>query len=288
MSGTALSTRETLTINNGTYYLDTTVPGAVQRAETFNTTGIGTAVNVFQPGDTYYVFFVYAKSSTHQKYQIYLGKNATAADIRAIQMQLNSLTIQPKFGTSQPWLTIDTSAVSTTGIVTVTVDFTQLKDGTLDTTNFPGNGLCQPRTFCQPSSGNPPLTCGSALSDTDPLVLANRHFKTQNDGVCKEWAVKDLDCPPQGCYGFSFTIPTTGFTADATLANPSPHRPAPLPFPSDDSKKDQGQPTWLVKFLGTAVPSDPSVQQCKYPKLPGTDCTVPDWVPVSGSVSKSK
>ncbi|MGH7058753.1 MAG: hypothetical protein ACREFH_00070 [Stellaceae bacterium] len=281
MSGTALSTRETLTVNNGTYYLDTTVPGDVQRAEKFNTTGIGTSVNVFQPGDTYFVFFVYAKPSTRQKYQIYLGENATAADIKAIQMRLDTLQIQPTFGTAQPWLTTDTSQVSTSGIVTVTVDFTQLKDGTLDTANFPGNGLCQPRTFCQPSSGMPPFTCDSALSDTDPLVLANSHFKDQNKRVCNDWAVKDLDCPPKGCYGFSFTIPGSGFSADATLDNPSPNRPAPLPFPSDDKDKDQGSPTWLVELLGTPVAPDPSTQQCRYPKLPGTDCPVPDWVPVS-------
>ncbi|MGH7060935.1 MAG: hypothetical protein ACREFH_11140, partial [Stellaceae bacterium] len=53
MSGTALSTRETLTLNNGTYYLDTTVPKTIQQTEPYNTQNggrsLGTFVNVFRP-----------------------------------------------------------------------------------------------------------------------------------------------------------------------------------------------------------------------------------------------
>jgi hypothetical protein len=110
------------------------------------------------------------------------------------------------------------------------------------------------------------------------LVKANPEIVKQANAVCKEWAVKDLDAPPKGAYGFSVTIPNTGFTADATLDRPSPHRPAPAPFPPDD--KNQGKPSWLVEFLGTTLtPDSKAGEQCNYSKLPGTDCAVPDWVP---------
>ena len=187
-------------------------------------------------------------------------------------MRLDTLNNQPDFPTTQPWLTTDTTQIATSGIISVTVDFTKLTDGTLDLTS--NNGLCQPRTFCTWNDTN--KTCGSALDPED------RNF-SQSVAVCKEWAVKDLDCPPAGCYGFSFTIPKTGFTADATLTNPSPHRPAPVAFPSD--AKNQGTPTWLVKFLQTTKSPDATNGSCHYTTLPSYpppgmgECTVPDWVP---------
>jgi cell migration-inducing and hyaluronan-binding protein len=283
MAGTAKLTRETLTVNNGTYYLDTTVPMAVQQMEKFNTQNGGqsstTSFNVFQPGDTYYVFFVYAKPTTRQTYQIYLGKNATASAIKSIQVRLDNLNNITNLG-DVPWLATDPSQVATSGILSVTADFTKLTDHSLDT--VPANGLCQPLTFCKASG----TTCGSALTDSDPLVIANPNIKQQADAICSQWAVKDLDCPPKGCYGFSFTIPGSGFdTTKTTISNPSPYRPAPMPFPATATNPDgskQGQPTWLAKFLITPVEPDAIGGQCHYDPtmLPGTTCTVPDWVPV--------
>jgi cell migration-inducing and hyaluronan-binding protein len=281
MAGTSLSTRETLTINNGTYYLDTTVPAMLQKSEVYNTENNGNSlnsfVNVFQPDTqinpnlkftgTYNVFFVYAKPTTRQTYLIYLGKDATAAAIKAIQVRLDNLTNQPDFPTTQPWLVVS-PVDANSGIVTVTVDFTKLTDNTLQV--IPDNGLCEPHTFCKATSGT---SCGSALALTDPLY-------SQSVAVCGQWAVKDLDCPPKGCYGFSITIPK-GFAPDATMANPSPHRPAPVAFPTD--ALNQGKPAWPVKFLGTTLNPDATGGQCHYSPmmLPGSSptCTVPDWVP---------
>ena len=197
---------------------------------------------------TYNVFFAYAKPTTRQTYLIYLGPNATAADIKAIQVRLDTLNNQPDFPTTQPWLTTDTTQIATSGIISVTVDFTKLTDGTLDLTS--NNGLCQPRTFCTWNDTN--KTCGSALDSNDPNF-------SQSVAVCKEWAVKDLDCPPAGCYGFSFTIPKTGFTADATLTNPSPHRPAPVAFPSTATI-----PTEQARHadLARQVPPDDEIAGC--------------------------
>ncbi len=89
--------------------------------------------------------------------------------------------------------------------------------------------------------------------------------------MCGSWAVKDLDFPKDGPWGFSFKLPK-GFTPDATLDNPSPHRPLPTMFPALVST---GKPDWLTKFEKTKTEPDQSKGECFYPalKVPGeTDC----------------
>ena len=63
MAGEDLSQRETLTINNGTYYVDTTVSLDTQNTENYTTTA-PKFLNVFKAGETYYMFFAYVKPST--------------------------------------------------------------------------------------------------------------------------------------------------------------------------------------------------------------------------------
>jgi cell migration-inducing and hyaluronan-binding protein len=277
MAGTAKSTRETLTINNGTYYIDTTVPLSIQTTEVYNTSGAGGGtlnknVNLFVANGTYDVFLAYAKPTTHQTYQIYLGTNASTANVQPIQFRLDTQQVTTPSG-ANPWLT---TKLATGGIVEVTVDFSKLPAGTLDPAS--ANGLCQPRTFCTGTT-----SCTGAVTPTDPLAIADPDIINQANAVCAQWAVKDLDCPPSGCYGFSFTIPSTGFIADATINNPSPHRPSPVSFPAT---AQTGKPDWLVKFVGTTLNPDATAGgQCHYTTLPtypppGTgECTVPDGVP---------
>jgi hypothetical protein len=288
MAGTAKITRETLTINNGTYYIDTTVPLSIQKTEVYNTSGPNggtknTFANSFLANATfpYRVFLAYAKPTTRQVYQIYLGTKATAANVQPIQFRLDTQAVT-SLG-AQPWLTTNTDQVASSGIVSVTVDFSKLPAGTLDPA--PANGLCQPRTFCTSTPGD--TSCVGKVQLTDPLAIADPDIINQANAVCAQWAVKDLDCPPTGCYGFSFTIPSTGFTADASIDNPSPHRPAPVSFPT--MADPLHQPDWRVKFVGTTLNPDATAGgQCHYPTLPTypappplkpNECIVPDWVP---------
>jgi hypothetical protein len=304
-----LGTRETLTVNNGLYYLDTAVPLKVQKdiykrndpqpptkissGENYNQqagpqASLDNAGNVFQPGETYYVFFLYAKNSTRQTYQIYVGKDPKGGSVMPARVEIPNTTLVPKSeGTSQPWVIPDTSTVMTDGIVSVTIDFSKLpKDDKTQKTELdpvPDNGLCQPSKFCTPTG----LQCGSKLADTDPAVLISTGLKSNAARACSTWAVKDLDCPPKGCLGFSFTLPDqTIFEADATVANPTPHRRQPVPFGEGVAVADQGLPNWAVKFFGTAVEPDHTAGQCHYSKLPsyvasGSECVTPDWVPVA-------
>jgi hypothetical protein len=267
MAGAAISQRETLTINNGTYYLDTTVSLNTQQTEPYTLLAPNARfLNVFTPNETYYVFFLYAKQSTKQTYQIYVGTGFDTTTLKAQQVNIDS-ALTPSTPTSSSWLKPDTSHVKTDGIIEVTVDFKGVTD--LDPT--PGNGLCQPHQFCK-QSGN---SCVSALAATDPLLVANPNLAAEAAAVCGQWAVKDLDCPAKGCFGFSFTIPSTSFTADSKY-----RRPDPKVFPT--TADTAHQPDWTTKFTRTSTAPDNGFTPingprpaCFYEKLPGTDCPVP-------------
>jgi cell migration-inducing and hyaluronan-binding protein len=71
MMGQSISQRSNLTANHGQYYIDTTVGLARQQQQV----GPVGNVNVFRAGQTYYVFLVFAKPTTMQTYQLYVGKD---------------------------------------------------------------------------------------------------------------------------------------------------------------------------------------------------------------------
>jgi len=272
MAGASIATRETLTVNNGTYYLDTTVPASVQYLENFNQqagpmNSMTNSVNEFRPGETYTVFFLYLKPQTTQSYQIYVGKDPKNGSVAAVQVPIPvapPLTPKPYTGTIS-FLTVDPSQVASTGIVKVTVDFSKVSTLLAPT---PANGLCQPRTFCQ-AGGTTGCTVNPAYAKSS-AVLVNPGLLAEAKKVCSEWAIKDLDCPKDGCLGFTFTLPAgTIFRADATLANPSPHRPAPTVFPTTADSKHL--PDWTTQFVRTTLPPDATPpSSCYYTKYPST------------------
>ena len=288
MAGENFYQRNTLTVNHGTYFIDTGVPREVQYGDvTKKPTVPGEpfnditpcdiddkdrckprSVNVFKAGETYYVFFLYAKQSTEQTYQIYVGKGFDTGTVMGVQVNLNvvPVSLAKTFPTRPGWLkAVDVKA----DILTVNVDFKGASD--LDPT---AGNLCQPKTFCQAKGDS----CVSALVNsgvnTDPLLTANPALEKEVNDVCGTWAFKDLDCPKDGCFGFSFKLPS-GFTTDATIAGPTRHRPAPNMFPTTSAS---GQPDWTAKFERTkTAPDNAQGGACFYKDLPGsTDCEVVD------------
>ena len=244
-------------------------------------------VNAFEGGQKYYVYFVYAKRTTKQTYQIYVGPGfSLTGDVEAVRAALPSLPV-PKFTTVTwpvTWKRNYNDAVACPpdnlkcGILSVTVDFAASQFENLDPRA--ANGLCQPHTFCSTAADAekaPGKECGCALKNDDPLVLAGGAlFKRECVHVCGTWAVKDLDFPKDGVWGFSFKLPggPSGFKPDATLANPSPHRPLPTMFPM---AAETGKPDWLTKFERTQTEPDTTKGECFYRtlKIPGeTDCPV--------------
>jgi hypothetical protein len=284
MAGTANYQRSILTVNGGTYYIDTNVSQTQQRnsralgidsdkASTYvecENKPIGNcqprSVNVFQGGQTYYVFFVYAKGSTQQTYQVYVGDGFDPqTDINMIRM-----TIQPAYTVvpETTWPTAWTRQLiagpdGKKNVLQVTVNMSPFK-AELNPT-VPLNGTCKPQSFCTPSGSS----CVCNLKPTDPRVIADPKLISTCTSTCGTWAVKDLDCPTAGCLGFSIKLPPV-FKADNSY-----HRPTPTPFPTTGS-------LWTAKLVRTTLPPDSTTpntaykaSSCYYPQIPGTDCPVP-------------
>jgi hypothetical protein len=300
MGGQSTYQRSTLTVNHGTYYLDTSVTKNTQRTEKFSTifpcdikkTGFcqPRSVNLFLKGQTYFMFFLYAKRATKQTYQIYVGPgfnfkpkpgSGDPSDLHATRATLNSLPVNKITNVDWPaaWTANYNDADAcknskpfslTCGILQITIDMKDQADLDLK----PKNGLCLPKTFCESADGNVGEgPCECALTTDDPLSKANAGILGECSRTCKVWAVRDLDFPPTGPLGFSFKMPND--PDDKSLA----HRPVPEFF--DTTKPDGIPPDWTTKFANTtAVPDEASGGACFYPKLPGTDaCPMPTVAP---------
>jgi hypothetical protein len=280
MSGFNIYQRHTLTLNGGTYYIDTSIPLNIQRSEPFTTTGAVRDVNVFEGGQTYYVFFLYTQPSTKQTYQIYVGNGFDRGTVKPVRANLKTAPIKFGVGDNSPtWLTV---VGVKDKVLTVTVDFSAYKDtlsglGELNPKKS-DNGLCGPKTFCKwekNDNGENTGRCVSNLADTDPQLAANVSLKNEVDAACRNWAVKDLDCPAKGCFGFSFTLDGSfNKKPDGTL-NEFPDwaaRPTPSKFPD-----------WTTRFVRTTTDPDNKSQpdknrnesECYYPKLPPDECKSP-------------
>ncbi len=219
MAGQGTGQRSTLAANNGVYYMDTTVSAERQSAPSVIPR---TSLNVFQPGGVYYTFLVFAKPSTTQTYQLYVGKSGfdKATDVWPIRADI--ATDPPVYkkaplpsGQLLPagW-SVDYD--QTTGVLQVTMSMA------LDDFRLPWQAArvdkCQPSSFC--AYDTKANACGCAVDANgrklDPLC---------QDAVCS-WAGNDPECPNGGCWGFAFKLPAS-FNTD-----PSPDpRPAPACFP---------------------------------------------------------
>jgi cell migration-inducing and hyaluronan-binding protein len=264
MAGADTGQRQTMTVNNGLYYLDTSVPEEIQQK-------VATHVNGFRKGRKYLVFFVYAKDTTRQTYQIYVGTKFDSTNFKPARVTINDAPVKyTELTGAAPWVTADYTQVATKGILTVTVDFRTEKSSLVPT---PTNGVCQPQTFCR-AAGN---SCVNASLQGNP----NKNFQTENSTVCSDWAVKDLDCPLGGCYGFSFELPK-----DGDFATGGYHRPPPVAFPTKADPKLQGKPDWEAKFERTQTDPDNNAPvagqpnerkvdypgRCYYQRVPFANC----------------
>lgn len=223
MAGQGTGQRSTLLANNGTYYIDTTVsterqsaPAPIQRS----------SLNVFQPGGTYYTFLVFAKPTTTQTYQAYVGTKdfnlATDAwpvkvDIRKDPPQYSAPTLPAGQTWPDGW-----EASYKDGILTVKMS--------MAFEGFSGKWVeaqqrsCGPASFCALKGGDCACALDANGNKKDPLC---------HDQVCS-WAGNDADCPEGGCWGFGFRLPGS-FQTDP----PGNPRPSPQCF---DATKGWGAP----------------------------------------------
>ena len=255
--------RSGMTVNNGLFYLDTTKNLAAQNNEPFTPIGDTRSVNVFEPGGTYYVYFLFAANDTKQTYKIYVGPGyaptPTHAEVFPVRVAIDSLALKFDEGSAADWTASGwtKSYDPATGILTVNVDMTNFKDlNPLSHEGTPANpdaGLCKPATFCNWASPTS-FTCACSATPADyPILQSDSTLSGECTTECNSWAVHDVDCPPGGCYGFGFKLPG-GFNINKTPLNPVPDQPTPLCFPE------------TAAWTGPFVPSDLSVAgaQCAY------------------------
>ena len=247
MMGAANYQRNTMTVNNGTYYIDTTVSQSAQ-----NSAGFSNAT-AFGAGQTYYTFLLYAKPTTIQTYQMFIGKGLdptliTGGSTIIFPVQV-SIISSPPYGvtTGSTWPANWTKNYdATTGILTVTMNMTAADFTATE---------CQPITFCKP--GAQPGSCSCNLKTTDPTYTPS--IAAQCSTACSEWAVKDIACPDAGCYGFGVTMPSA--FSNATHVTP----PTPACFPNT--------PDWNVGFAAGTKNSG----GCVYTTLPSSHfCSKPN------------
>jgi hypothetical protein len=238
MMGQALGQRSTLTMNHGSYYVDTTLPVEVQT---------GGNPNVFAANQSYYVYVLYAKPSLHQTYSLYIGIGLSDAEalttvVTGIVTPWTGITFTPgTFNGSPDWIQSKTYN-ATTGILSVTMDLSA------QTSVFTASeaGFCQPTSYCSVHTDG---TCGCNPANG----------QCTDNSVCS-WGTKELDCPVAGCFGFSITMPASFQTA--TVANPIPPPPPVLFTASGDSYFAPGN----IQFYN--VPESVSGSQCYYSNPP--------------------
>jgi hypothetical protein len=224
MAGQTDCQRSTLTVNRGTYYIDTGSSLGTQQAWPYQP--LPASVNVFTGTYTYYLFLLYAKPTTTQTYQLYVGSDFNPADTSQLwvtrvnkgptpfqfvkdttDVMTACATNQP--GTDFPWC-YDFDSGSGVLSVTMNMGFQKFAQEWAQA----HQNECQPSSYCS-LQGN---SCGCSLSTTDP-----GYKECQN--ACANWAGKAIDCPWDSsdfgsalpaCYGFGFTLPQDFLANDQT------------------------------------------------------------------------
>ena len=208
MMGQATSQRSTLSLNHGAYYIDTTQnctsQGGCPKCNTIRDPmhcqtydGNPYSPSIFLGGHTYYVYFLYAKDTTKQKYDIYVGPNSSLGELNvtAIRLDPNSYSITP--ATNGSFIKPPTYTGS---ILSVSVDLTGQTSAFTNSKPL----FCRPQSYCSVKTDG---SCGC-----NPANSACTSGKIK-DSDCA-WGPNDMDCPvdpnnPNGmqCFGFSFTMP---------------------------------------------------------------------------------
>ena len=273
MAGVSGWQRSVLTTNNGDYYIDTTVSMTRQiDTKDLLTPGPERTVNVFAKGQKYYVFFVFAKNDgganvTKQTYRIYVGPGFDPNSVEGVKISPKGWPMTA--GSIEPWGDFPwkpTAADVKDGVLTIRVDFKDVPQSEIDPA-FKGSGAavlketCKPVSFCKRDGAND-CTCDTAK--IAPLMSLYPAFKAVCENTCSHWAVKDLDCPGDGCRGFSFTLPD-GFGTAADEYR----RPKPEAFPT----KKPSNPWATIVFEPTKTEPDHNAgEACNYDAahIPGT------------------
>jgi hypothetical protein len=239
MMGQSDYQRSSLTVNHGSYYIDTTVSKKKQE-------GAGArAVNVFTKGETYYLFFLYANKDTKQQYTLYVGKNFDTNALQFGHVSIKTGKLNGKDSFKEDLAGKGVFAPSYDGnLLTITTDMSKIADE-FETASY-GKSRCQPSSVCSWNGS----ACVTSLKKGDYLYDEFTDGGKDPAAICN-WSVKDLDCPDKGCPAVALTM-----INDPTAVTKDP-RPTPVRF-ADDKDYDWAKPPF--RFVDEGVAG----KQCHY------------------------
>ncbi len=232
LMGQATFQRSSLTVNNGRYYVDTS-PSKTAQSQQPNIK----SWNVFRKGGKYYVFLLFAKSTTKQTYDIYVGTGFDKTKMDQLWLTRVQLPSSYEFQRPEPFPQDQVTYNESTGILSVTLDMSKFPKFATEFAEEKEN-QCQPKTFCQwiakPDMGQDNCQCAQSIFSPPTSAFQSAECSTTN-GICS-WSTKDTDCPHGGCYGFGVKLSDNFVTSDTPPA-PTPQnvacltRPVPPPTP---------------------------------------------------------
>lgn len=223
LMGQAKYQRSTLTSNNNSYYIDTTPSATLQNAP---------LRNVFEAGNTYYVFLLFAKDTTKQTYQMYVGKDPNFDVTKNVFLTRVTLPSSYHFTSNgaNPWPSPvqpgapgwTRSYDSSSGILTVTMDMKAIPN--FDTMYADTQKEhCRPSSFCgwDNTSTTNKCQCASVTGGGVRPAFMDKECTAQDSAICS-WAIKDVDCPAGGCFGFGVTLSPLFTTSNTPVPPPQP------------------------------------------------------------------
>ncbi|MGO9517967.1 MAG: hypothetical protein ACLPND_13050 [Candidatus Korobacteraceae bacterium] len=220
MSGQGTGQRSALTLDHGLYYLDTTVSADKQFQQR----------SLFAAKARYGFFLLYAQPTTTQTYKVYVGSgfNVSSLKLDRVDQHVTPPTFMPVDSYSFPVCTDTVKSqcyTYTDPYLTVNLDMSKIAD-------FEGNyelgkkNHCAPASFCTWTGDEKTGSCGCAHGAEDG----------ECENACKNWAVKDVNCPEGGCYGFEFKLPDDFKANNQGTPDPSQPQWQPSCFnPTNDS-----------------------------------------------------
>jgi len=234
MAGMNIYQRESMTVNHGHYYVDTTPSQATQIANIKGNNSSyctapypGTvppqpdspvnpcALNIFQADHTYTFFFVYGTPDIEQTYQMYVGPGLdwdpvekTSTNVRLIRVSIDNapFVITPGTGGDANTLKLNYDG----NILTVTINLSAYEGDYASA----AQDLCVPQSFCTYDMTKKKCVGTGAGMDT----LFPSLTQEEQDLACT-YAGKDIDCPTGGCVGFSVTLPSEFVACDQTTTD---------------------------------------------------------------------
>ncbi|MGH6849153.1 MAG: G8 domain-containing protein [Methylocella sp.] len=219
MAGMALCQRETMTVNHGHYYVDLTASLDTQKNK-WPAPGGRPLINVFIEEKTYDFFEVYATKDTEQTFKMFVGAGLDPTkvenDVKLIRVNIDTGPFVVTPGTGGDATTLIPRYNPTSGILTVKLNLSAYAAEFADR----AKKLCVPETFCKFTS-----KCVGIAGALGNLTQAER------DTTCG-YAGKDIDCPADGCVGFSVKLPKGFMASDQTVTMGIPTQLAAC-FPKD-------------------------------------------------------